>query len=381
MRIGIDIGKALGALDGIGRYTRGLLVGLGELEASLPAAERVEYRLYPLFRCDVVVERESLLPPGARGFSFAERAAPVPGEVDLFHATAWAVPAAWRGPLALTLYDLTFLTLPATHTAENRAHCSVGLARALARGGALCAISESVGAEARALGVAEERVALAPPGVDARFAPQSAEAIERACRELGVEGSYVLSIGTHEPRKNLAGLLEAWRLLPEALRGRHRLVLAGAAGWAGAPGEEPLARAVERLGLDAEVRRLGAVADRLLPGLYAGASAFVYPSLGEGFGLPPLEAMACGVPVVASDRPAIPEAVGDAAELCDPTSPQRLAAAIARVLDDPERAEEMRVAGRERARRFTWRATAEALRAAWSGALEAPDTGGARCAT
>jgi glycosyltransferase involved in cell wall biosynthesis len=372
VRIGIDIGKALGALDGIGRYARGLLGGLVELEASLPPAERFEYRLYPLFRCDPVIERETLMPPEAAGFSFAERAWPAPGEVDLFHATAWAVPAAWRGPLALGLYDLTFLTLPATHTAENRVHCSVGLARALARGGTLCAISESVRAAASAkLGVEARRIALAPPGIDARFAPRGDAEVELMRRELGLAGPYVLSVGTHEPRKNLAGLLEAWRLLPEALRGRHLLVLAGATGWAGAASDEPLAGAVERLGLGAEVRLPGPVDDRLLPALYTGASAFVYPSLGEGFGLPPLEAMACGVPVVASDRPAIPEAVGSAAELCDPESPERLAAAIARVLGDPERAAALRAAGRERARRFSWRATAEALRAAWRDAVAA----------
>ena len=376
--IGLDVGKALGPLDGIGRYTRGLLAGLAELEAGLPGAERFDYVLFPLFRCERVIGDRELL--AATGFgaddsrdrvTFAAHAAPRPGEVDLFHATAWAVPADYRGRLALTLYDFTFLTLADAHTEENRAHCMIGLARALARGGALCAISRSVREDAAdRLGIDAAAVAVAPPGVAAGFAAPPAEVVERTRIELGIDRPYVLALGTLEPRKNVPRLLEAWALLPSELRAAHRLVLAGGEGWAGAAPSEPLERLLTRLGLGGEVRALGYVDDERLPALYAGASVFVYPSLGEGFGLPPVEAMACGVPVVASDRPALPEVLGDAAVLVDPESPARLASAIAGVLGDPDRARALRAAGLQRAGELTWRRTAESVRGVWQRRLE-----------
>jgi alpha-1,3-rhamnosyl/mannosyltransferase len=364
------VGKALGSLDGIGRYTRGLLAGLCEVEASLPHRERFEYLLYRLYRCEQVVDAQTLLPPTTTGFIHADEA-PRAGEVDLFHATAWAVPVAHRGPLTLTLYDLTFVTLAETHTVENRVHCSVGLARALARGATLCAISQSVRAEAAArLALDPARIAVASPGVDARFVPQAPDVIASARRELGIGERYVLGVGTLEPRKNLAGLVAAWNSLPSALRDAHELVLAGGEGWSGGSGDAALASIADRLpgpgGGAGRVRHLGRVSDALLPALYSGAAAFAYPSLGEGFGLPPLEAMACGAPVVASDRPAIPEALGDAAELVDPTSTERLAAALERLLTDRDHAARLRAAGRRRAELFTWRATAESMRDCWA---------------
>jgi alpha-1,3-rhamnosyl/mannosyltransferase len=372
VRIGLDVGKALGALDGIGRYTRGLLAGLRELEAELSGATRFEYVLYPLFRCERTLEVAELI-GDQEGFTVARRAVPAPGEVDLFHATAWAVPATYRGPLALTLYDLTFLTLAEAHTEQNRAHCLIGLSRALARGAGLCAISRSVRDEAaRRLGLAPERIEVAAPAVDRRFSPAARDAVERARERLGIDRAYVLAVGTFEPRKNLRGLLEAWARLPAAVREGHRLVLAGGAGWATSAGIEPLARLAERLGISAEVLELGRVSDDLLPALYSGAALFAYPSLGEGFGLPPLEAMACGTPVVASDRPALPEALGDAAVLVDAEAPDLLAGAMASVLSDPERARAMRDAGLRRAAGYSWRSTAEAVRRLWSRVLGEP---------
>ena len=379
VRIGLDVGKGLGTLDGIGRYTRGLLAGLREVEAELPPAERFEYVLFPLFRCARVIQPGELLggeaaPNGS--FRFVERPAPSPGEVDLFHATAWALPAAYRGPVALTLYDLTFTSLAERHTRENRAHCLIGLARALARGGALCAISASVRDQAaRWLGLDAASIGVAAPAVDPGFRPQPAEAIERARAELSIDRPYVLAVGTREPRKNLPRLLEAWSLLPRDLRECRLLVLAGGEGWSGSHTAEPIDRLAERLGVAAEVRALGHVPDALLPALYAGASVFAYPSLGEGFGLPPLEAMACGTPVVASDRPALPEVLGDAAVLVDPESPQRLADAIAELLAETDRAHSLREAGWRRVERYTWRRTAEAVRDLWRRLLERPAAG------
>jgi glycosyltransferase involved in cell wall biosynthesis len=193
------------------------------------------------------------------------------------------------------------------------------------------------------LGVPAERIAVVPGGVDARFSPGADPAPARAAHGLG-DRPYVLTVASRTARKNLAVLDLAARRL--AARGVE-LVAAG--------GDRPQFRSD---GAAAGVRALGHVDDALLPGLYAGAAAFVLPSLYEGFGLTALEALAAGVPVVAADRGALPEVCGDAAQLVDPTDAEAIAAALERALDDPA---PWRAAGPPRAAPLTWDATARAV--------------------
>jgi glycosyltransferase involved in cell wall biosynthesis len=193
------------------------------------------------------------------------------------------------------------------------------------------------------LGVAPERVAVVPGGVDDRFTPTADAATARAALGLA-DRPYVLTVASRTARKNLGVLDLAARRLAE--RG-VALVAAG--------GDRPQFRTeADTAGL----RALGHVDDALLPGLYAGAAAFVLPSLYEGFGLTALEALAAGVPVVAADRGALPEVCGHAAQLVDPTDPEALAAALERALDDPA---PWRAAGPSRAAPLTWDATARAM--------------------
>jgi glycosyltransferase involved in cell wall biosynthesis len=195
------------------------------------------------------------------------------------------------------------------------------------------------------LDVPAERVRVVPGGVDARFTPAADAAGARAA--LGLEGKpYVLTVASRTARKNLNVLGLAARR--RAARGVD-LVAAG--------GDRPQFRA-EDGDARAGVRALGHVDDALLPGLYAGAAAFVLPSLYEGFGLTALEALAAGVPVVAADRGALPEVCGDAAQLVDPTDPEAIAAALERALDDPA---PWRAAGPPRAAPLTWEATARGV--------------------
>ncbi|HWH94819.1 MAG TPA: glycosyltransferase family 1 protein, partial [Baekduia sp.] len=193
------------------------------------------------------------------------------------------------------------------------------------------------------LGVAPGGVAVVPGGVDPRFTPSADPARARAAHGLGT-GPYVLTVASRTARKNLAVLDLAARRL--AARG-VQLVAAG--------GDRPQFRGE---GETAGLRALGHVDDALLPGLYAGAAAFVLPSLYEGFGLTALEALAAGVPVVASDRGALPEVCGNAAQLVDPTNGEAIAAALERALDDPA---PWRAAGPPRAQPLTWDATARAV--------------------
>jgi alpha-1,3-rhamnosyl/mannosyltransferase len=266
--------------------------------------------------------------------------------------------------LLFSLYDLTFLTHPHVHTLDNRLHCTAGLARALARGAKLVAISEHTRRDAaRVLGLEAGAVAVVPPGVDDRFvAPGSVEVKALAAR-LGL-GPYLLHVGVEEPRKNTAALVEAYRRLPAELRDRYTLVLAGHGGWGDAAAAPDPARDAP-----GEVRRLGPVSDEELPALYAGASLFVFPSLYEGFGLPPLEAMACGAPVLVSSVASLPEVVGEAADLCDP-EPAAIAAAIEQVLLDAQHQAELRRRGPEHARAFRWTESARLMRVIYEQAFE-----------
>jgi glycosyltransferase involved in cell wall biosynthesis len=188
-----------------------------------------------------------------------------------------------------------------------------------------------------------ERVRVAYPGVDPRFRPEGRR------EELG--RTYLLTVATLEPRKNLAALLEAHRLLGS----EPALVVVGAEGW----GRQP---ELDRPG----IVRLGYVDDERLARLYRGAAAFVYPSRFEGFGIPVVEAMASGVPVVASSHESLDEASGDAALRADPESPEAMADAITRVLDAPEH---LRMRGREHAARFTWLATGRTFLEGYRSAL------------
>ena len=165
-----------------------------------------------------------------------------------------------------------------------------------------------------------------------------------------IQGPYVLAVGTIEPRKNLKRLIAAWLELSEGERAGNVIALVGPRGWDDAP--------ILAAARDAGVVLTGRVDEPALRALYAGATAFVYPSLYEGFGLPPLEAMAAGCPVITSDRSSLPEVVGDAALLVDPTDTQAIAEAIRRLIGDAELADTLRQRGRARAATFSWEATA-----------------------
>jgi alpha-1,3-rhamnosyl/mannosyltransferase len=202
------------------------------------------------------------------------------------------------------------------------------------------------------LGVDPERVAVVPLAVDASFRPLPRADVDAALAPLGLaHGGYLLFLGTREPRKNLGRLLDA---VIRAGADVGPLVLAGADGW----GTDELRPRIAELARQGRVRPLGYVPEALRPPLLSGARVFVYPSLYEGFGLPPLEAMASGTPVITSNVSALPETVGEAALLIDPLDVDALAGAIRRLWDDATLRGELRVRGLMRARDFSWERTA-----------------------
>lgn len=279
------------------------------------------------------------------------------GPVDVVHGTAVAVPAS-DAPLVMTIHDLAFLVDPTQATRHGNRFFRRGMELARRHAERVMVPSEATAAECREAGFDPEVLRVVPWGVDVASVTEADVAAARSSH--GLERPFVLFVGTVEPRKNLAAVVGAM----EVVASEHRdvdLVLVGPDGW-----NEDLA---ERLApLDAAgvtVHRLGFVPMTELPALYAACAAFCFPSLREGFGLPVLEAMAHGAPVVTSIGTATAEVGGDLALLVDPRDHEAVGRALLRFLDDPALADERRRRGRQHAAAYTWEAAGSAIAAVY----------------
>lgn len=270
-------------------------------------------------------------------------------DVDLYHGTNFVMPPLRSTKGVVTIYDLIMLFPDFGAPNYSRSE----LKRYIDRADVVIAISEHTKQDVIdffQIPAQKLRVTLLAP--DERFRIVTDHVlVEEAKRKFGIQGDYILYTGTLEPRKNVANLVRAFSLLKNQEKISHRLVIAGKKGWL----YEQLAAEARDLGIDRDVVFTGFVPDEDLPCLYNGASLFAFPSLYEGFGLPPLEAMACGCPVVTSNSSSLPEVVGDAGLMVDPRSPEGLAEAMGRVLGDSGLANELREKGLRRAAEFSWR--------------------------
>ncbi len=287
------------------------------------------------------------------------------GPARLFHATDHLLPPFRVLPSVFTLHDLIFRLYPETHMPLNRWFLTLMMPRFLRHADAVIAVSECTRRDAiRWYRIPEERIHVIYEGVDERFRPAPSEAVEAVRARYRLPDRFILYVGTIEPRKNLPTLFAAYRLLLERWPDLG-LVVAGKPGWL----TGGTFRALRELGLEERVRFLGYVPDEDLPPLYSAAAVFVFPSLYEGFGLPPLEAMACGTPVVVSDVSALPEIVGEAGLRVPPGDPAGWAVALEAVLVDGSLRERLREAGLRQAARFRWsevaRRTLEVYEQVW----------------
>lgn len=299
----------------------------------------------------------ALIVPGRRGsnlgkVAFEQIVFPrMAREADVAHVPYWAPPLWPAVPTVVTVHDLAPLLLPAyRRSVAARLYAAIA-ARATERAAAVLADSESTAADVRDhLGVPAASIHVVPLGVRAAFTASGPPM-------PGLPPRYGLYVGGFDPRKNVACLLEAWVGVHAATG--VPLVVAGALP---ADGDRFLTdprEAARRVGLPPDaLLMVGAVAQEDLPALYRGAAVFAYPSRFEGFGLPPLEAMACGTPVVASSATSLPEVVGDAGRLVSPDDPAAWSEAIREVLEDPVAATALREAGLRRAAAFPWSETA-----------------------
>jgi alpha-1,3-rhamnosyl/mannosyltransferase len=271
------------------------------------------------------------------------------------------------GPTVVTVHDLSWIRHPETHPADRVRIMNSALPRVLERARHVIVDSEFTRAEVGShYGVPRARLSVVPLGVSQAFRPLTTQECAPALAARGLEyGSYVLALGTLEPRKNLAAVLTAYARLDAGTRRRHPLAVAGMEGWK----MDQLAAPLRELVQGGDVRLLGYVPQAELPALYSGARLFVYPSLYEGFGLPPLEAMACGTPVIVSNRSSLPEVVGDAGEAVDPLDGDELLARLQALLEDDALRARHSAAGVARARAFTWRRCAELTIEAYRKAL------------
>jgi glycosyltransferase involved in cell wall biosynthesis len=342
--VGIDARAAAEVTAGRGRYVRELLRALAEL----PEARDDRFVLYTRERWQDLDERFEWrtvgLPEPLWHVASAARAS---RECDVFlstnsYLTAWFT----RIPTAVVVYDL----VPFVEGAQAQSRAArierATIGPALRRAGALLCISEATRHDLLAHRPAvAARAHVTPLAADASFAEQVQQPGHPALTRR-----YVLAVGTLEPRKNLERLIGAWRRLPAPLREGRTLALVGPRGW----DDAPILAAARAAG----AQLLGSVSDAELRALYAGADAFVYPSLYEGFGLPVLEAMAAGAPVLTSNVSSLPEVAGDAALLVDPRDEAAIASGLERLLVDVALAERLRSAGRVRAAEFSWARTA-----------------------
>ena len=280
----------------------------------------------------------------------------------LLHGVHYELPLRSGLPQVVTVHDLTLLTHPEWHEASKVRYFGWAMRRAVATATRVLCVSATTAADlTERLGVPSDRVDVTPLGTDLRPAADSQVAELR--RRLGLDGPYLLGLGTVEPRKDLPTLVRAFAALAAELP--HRLVLAGLPGW----GAGELEAAVAASGVADRILVTGYVADADKAALLTGADVFAYPSRYEGFGLPVLEAMACGTPVVTTTGGSLPEVAGDAATLIDPGDEDALAAAIAKLATDPPARQDAAARGLARAASFTWKRCAELTATAYTRAI------------
>ena len=270
--------------------------------------------------------------------------------IDLYHEQNY-IPLCYDVPVVITVHDLSWIRYPESHPIDRVRWLERGLRNALDRARAILVDSNFVRREIlTTFGLDSERVHVAHLGVPRGFHPRDAIETAPTLGRVGlVHGGYVLTVATIEPRKNLSHIVDSYAQLPSALRERFPLVIAGARGWHSSAMVTRLRSLSEQ-----EVRFLGHVEQSFLTDLYAGAALFAFPSLYEGFGLPPLEAMASGVPVIVSDRASLPEIVGDAGQMMDPFDTADTAARLRALLENSAERDAMAARSLERAASFTW---------------------------
>jgi glycosyltransferase involved in cell wall biosynthesis len=366
MKIAIDISQAIYG-TGVSVYTKNLAASLiklfpedqyllfgGSLRRSVELKELVKKlkgvpKIYPF-------------PPTLMDFIWNSlHILPVEkliGQVDLVHTADWTEPPS-KFPKVTTVHDLIPFKFPETTTNMVRNAHKKRLAWVMRESDKIIAVSQSTKEDLLAiLKIPEEKIVVIPEGVEERYCPQSVDIQENIKKHYGIDQDYIFSLSTLEPRKNQARLIKAFKIVRETYPDLH-LIIGGRTGW----GEIP--ETVEGVSLP------GYIPDADLPGLYSGCLAFVSPSIYEGFGLSPLQAMACGAPVAVSNVSSLPEVVGEAGVLFDPESVESIAAGIIEAIKERSK---LRGKSLAQAAKFTWEKTAKETHKVYQQVLDSKKT-------
>jgi len=366
MHVAIDYTAAVRQGAGIGRYTRNLIRALADLDTgnqytlfvaggwgqgdglgswrsnfrvrTVPLTDRLMHILWQRLRVPVPIQA-------------------ITGGIDLFHSPDFVLPPVGQTPAILTVHDLSFLRVPEHFVPGFRDYLEGAVSRGVGRARHILADSKSTRRDLiELMGVSPDKVTVVYPGVEARFSRvDDADTLARVRERYELPERFILGLSTLQPRKNFDGLINAFRQLladacdTEGVPELH-LVICGGLGWM----YEATAGMVNRYGLHARVHFPGFVLDEDLPALYSLAAVFAFPSWYEGFGLPVLEAMACGTPVVAADNSSLPEVVGEGGLMVDAGDQHELAGALSLALRDRDLRAALVSAGRAHAARFTW---------------------------
>ena len=360
MRVTIDIQAAIAQRAGVGRYTKLLVEHLGPLAGSDELG---------LFYFDF--QRKGIPFPAAGARQQAVRWCPgrfvqkawktlnfppfdwFAGAADVYHFPNFIRPPLTRGKSVVTIHDVSFLRFPETTEERNLRYLTAQIRRTVELADAIVTDSEFVAREiGELLGTPRDKIFPIPLGLSASMTRPSAESIAGTRKALGLQRPYLLMVGTIEPRKNIPFLINVFERL-DSFDGD--LVIAGMRGWK----YEPILDRMRNSPKAARIRHLDYVEEASLPGLYAGAELFVFPSLYEGFGFTPLEAMACGTPVLSSKTGSLAEVLGDAAVLVDSFDADTWAAQAIRLLADTTRKADLGSRGTRQASRFRWETAAE----------------------
>jgi len=374
MKIALDCSLVPGSRGGIGQYSYYLAHALASIDKENSYSE---YILVPAINHILHPGHKRVDLPDTGNFRVVFKTIPVhfqlmrylwlpamPGslreymlaglDADLYHSHSYCVPRFRdkKKRLVVTVYDASVLTHPECHTRTNMDFCLRGIRDAVRYADRIIAISEHTKADLiRYFNAPSELVTVTQlaAGSDYRVV-KDAITLRAARQKYDLPENYILFVGSLEPRKNVRTLLKAYSMLPDRIKKEFRMVVAGGRGWL----NTDIPEVVKELEISDSVKFAGYIDSADIASVYSGAAVFAYPSLYEGFGLPILEAMSCGTPVVTSDTSSMPEVAGEAALLVEPRDAEAISAALARVLEDGELRKEMREKGLKRAACFSW---------------------------
>lgn len=270
---------------------------------------------------------------------------------DLYHEPNNA-PLPFDGPMVLTVHDLSWIRYPSMHPPERVRAMNRNFEPGLRRASRIITVSEFVKRElVQEFGLRPEIIHTTPLGASPSFRPRNAQETSTVLQSHGLEhGRYILALGTLEPRKNLEVAIAAFSRLPSKIQNQYPLVLVGMSGWL----TESIERLIQPLRAKGLIKQLGFLPDHELPFIVAGAACMIYPSVYEGFGLPPLEAMSCGVPVITSNAASLPEVVGNSGIMLDPQDVVAFTQAMEQLLNTPDMRLKVGEQGMQRSRSFSW---------------------------